>query len=461
MKTDSILHIGFDDTDSRNGMCTTFLAYKIVEYLKKEQVKFLDYPYLIRFNPNIPWKTRGNGAVALKIKTGKPESIKKNVIEFIKKYSAIKDGANPGLVFYQNEKIPSDFSEFGSRALYSLIKRNNAKEFVSKNGLESFYLGNGQGLVGAIGAIGYGFDDYTFELISYRNKSNFGKKREIFKQSVKKMQDMTYPNTFNSFDEEKNRILIAPHGPDPVFFGIRGEDINSVIRGKSLVHSTEKFDGYMIFRTNQGTGDHLKNELDVHELKPFSSGYVIGKVSDVPKMERGGHLIFSISKDDQKINCAVYKPTRLSKIVSKLIKGDMIKVGGGIRKATKNHPRILNVEFLEVLRLEKNMKAVNPLCYTCNKRTKSKGKNQNFECVKCKKTFPNKIFEEIPREIECRLYLPALSAHRHLTRPMQRIGKLNNKIEFDNSRKWFHATKTGQAISQKLEIKINPRKLKH
>ena len=461
MKTDYILHIGFDDTDSRKGMCTTFLAYKIVEYLKKEQVKFLDYPYLIRFNPNIPWKTRGNGAVALKIKTDKPESIKKNVIEFIKKYSAINDGANPGLVFYQSEKIPSHFSEFGHRALCSLIKRNNAKEFVSKNGLESFYLGNGQGLVGAIGAIGYAFDDYTFELISYRNKSNFGKKREIFKHSVKKMQDLTYPNTFNSFDDKKNRILIAPHGPDPVFFGIRGEDINSVIHSKSLVHSPEKFDGYMVFRTNQGTGAHLKNKLDTRDLKPFSSGYISGRISDVPKVEIGGHVIFSIISDDQKINCAVYKPTRLTQIVSKLIKGDVIKVGGGVRKATKNHPRILNVEFLEVLELEKNMKAVNPLCHTCNKRTKSKGKNQGFECVKCKKVFSNKILEEIPREIECRLYVPVISAHRHLTRPMQRIGKLNHKIEFDNSRKWFHISKSGQAINKKLEIKINTRKLEH
>src|SRR5438309_2737595 len=375
MKGSTVLHIGFDDTDSRKGMCTTFLAYKIVEYLKKEQVKFLDYPYLIRFNPNIPWKTRGNGAVALKIKTDKPESIKKNVIEFIKKYSAIKDGANPGLIFYQNEKIPSNFSEFGHRALCSLIKRNNAKEFVSQSGLESFYPGNGQGLIGAIGAVGYAFDDYTFELISYRDESNFGKKREIFKQSVQKMQYLTYPNTFNSFDEEKNRILIAPHGPDPVFFGIRGEDINSVIHGKSLVHSPEKFNGYMVFRTNQGTGAHLKNEFDVHNLKPFSSGYITGRISDVPKVEIGGHVIFSILNDDQKIHCAVYKPTRLTKIVSKLIKGDVIKVGGGIRKATKNHQRILNVEFLQVLRLEKNMKAVNTLCYTCNKRTKSKGKN--------------------------------------------------------------------------------------
>ncbi|MEX0764417.1 MAG: DNA-binding protein, partial [Nitrosopumilaceae archaeon] len=98
MKPNYILHIGFDDTDSRNGMCTTFLAYKIVEYLKKEHAEFLDYPYLIRFNPNIPWKTRGNGAVAIKIKTDRPDTIKKKIIEFIKKYSAINEGANPGLV---------------------------------------------------------------------------------------------------------------------------------------------------------------------------------------------------------------------------------------------------------------------------------------------------------------------------------------------------------------------------
>src|SRR5437879_13585888 len=117
MKTNSILHIGFDDTDSRNGMCTTFLAYKIVKYLKKERVKFLDYPYLVRFNPNIPWKTRGNGAVALKIKTKEPQIIKQNIIKFVKKYSAIEDGENPGLVFYERKDIPKHCTEFGKMAL--------------------------------------------------------------------------------------------------------------------------------------------------------------------------------------------------------------------------------------------------------------------------------------------------------------------------------------------------------
>jgi tRNA(Ile2)-agmatinylcytidine synthase len=455
MKTSSVLHIGFDDTDSRKGMCTTFLAYKIVEYLKKEHVQFLDYPYLIRFNPNIPWKTRGNGAVAIKIKTEKPNSIKKNIIEFIKKYSSINEGANPGLVFYQQEKIPEHFSKFGQLALCQLISRNKAKEFALKNNVESFYLGNGQGLVGAIGAIGYSFDDHTFELISYRDESNFGKKREISKDSVKKMQTLTRSRTFNSFDEEKNRVLIAPHGPDPVLFGVRGEDIESVLKGASMVKASEKFAGYMVFRSNQGTGAHLKNELDVSDLKPFSSGTIVGKVSNKPKIELGGHVIFSVIKDGQEVQCAVYKPTGMTQIAANLIKGDLVKVGGGIRKASKNHQRTLNVEFLQVLELEKNLKLVNPFCHACKKRMKSKGKNQDFECIKCGNTSKRKTLEEIPRGIEKRLYVPIMSAHRHLTRPVQRIGKSNKTINFYDSEKWFHVSSPMK--NHYAEIKIKTR----
>ena len=421
-------------------MCTTFLAYKIVEYLKKEQVQFLDYPYLIRFNPNIPWKTRGNGAVAIKIKTEKTDTIKKNITDFIKRYSAINEGANPGLVFYQQEKIPENFSKFSKVALSQLISRNKAKEFATKNGIESFYLGNGQGLVGSVGAIGYSFDDHTFELISYRDESNFGKKRVISKESVKQMQDSS-SRIFNSFDEEKNRVLIAPHGPDPVLFGVRGEDPESVLKGVSMIKTPEKFAGYMIFRSNQGTGAHLENELDLSDLKPFSSGTIIGKISEPPKIGLGGHVIFSIVKNHKTIQCAVYKPTGLTQIVSKLIKGDLVKVGGGIRKASKNHKRTLNVEFIEVLELEKKQKFVNPLCHFCKKRMKSKGKNQYFECIKCNRTSKQKILEEIPREIEKRFYVPILSAHRHLTRPLQRMGRSNKKIIFSDSKNWFYVSK--------------------
>jgi len=251
------------------------------------------------------------------------------------------------------------------------------------------------------------------------------------------MQQITFPKTFNSFDESKNRILIAPHGPDPVLFGVRGEDPDAVIRGASLVKSKEKFCGYMVFRSNQGTGDHLQNELDVENLKPFSSGYVIGKISTKPKTVLGGHVFFSISKNKITIKCAVYKPTRLAIVAEKLMEGDLIKIGGGIRKSSKKHKQVLNVEFLEVLDLQKHMIMTNPTCMKCNKRMKSKGKNQGYQCSKCGNTGLTKVQQEIPRQIRKQFYLPVVSAHRHLTRPMQRIGKINTDMKFHNSKKWF------------------------
>jgi len=278
LQNDTILHIGIDDTDSPKGMCTTFLSYKIVKFLEKQDIQFMDFPSLIRFNPNIPWKTRGNGAVRLTIKTKNPKKIKNKITHLVASYSDTKNGANPGLVFYQNEKIPVSFHKFSELALWKLISRKQAKQFVSKNNIESFYLGNGQGLVGAISAIGYKFFYHTFELLCYRKKSQFGKNRDISNDSVKKMQSVTFPDTFSSYDIENDRVLITPHGPDPVFYGVRGETIKSVVRASTIVNTDEKLDGYMVFKSNQGTGDHLNNELQVDDLKPFTSGFLVGEV---------------------------------------------------------------------------------------------------------------------------------------------------------------------------------------
>ncbi|MBU7030440.1 MAG: tRNA(Ile2) 2-agmatinylcytidine synthetase, partial [Theionarchaea archaeon] len=62
------VHLGVDSTDSlTKGMCTTYLGMILVRRLLELDVHFVDYPNLIRLNPNIPYKTRGNGAVALRI----------------------------------------------------------------------------------------------------------------------------------------------------------------------------------------------------------------------------------------------------------------------------------------------------------------------------------------------------------------------------------------------------------
>ncbi|WP_455284279.1 hypothetical protein, partial [[Eubacterium] cellulosolvens] len=63
------IHIGIDDTDSLAGGCTTRIAADLVFSLAKKGATFLDHPNLIRLNPNVPWKTRGNGAVCLRIES--------------------------------------------------------------------------------------------------------------------------------------------------------------------------------------------------------------------------------------------------------------------------------------------------------------------------------------------------------------------------------------------------------
>ena len=437
MQNNKILHIGIDDTDSPKGMCTTFLCYEIVKFLEKQEIQFMDFPHLIRFNPNIPWKTRGNGAVRLTIRTKNPKKIKEKITQFVANYSDTKNGANPGLVFFQSKEIPLSFHKFSKLALWKLISRKQAKQFVSKNNVESFYLGNGQGLVGAISAVGYKFSDHTFELLSYRKKSQFGKRRDINKKSVREMQS-ALPETFNSYDYDNNRVLITPHGPDPVFYGIRGETVKSVVKASTIVSTDEKLDGYMIFKSNQGTGDHLKNELQVNDLKPFMSGFLVGEVCNKPVIQQGGHVFFSIQVEDKKIKCAVYKPTKITQVTQDLIPGDKIQIGGGIRKASRNHGRVLNVEFLRVLQLAKHNSSINPTCGKCNKRMKSKGNKQGFECSKCGRKSFLKTTLEIPRKIQCKLYIPSVSAHRHLTRPYQRIKKRNKNIRFNNSIPWIH-----------------------
>src|SRR5688572_14952347 len=59
----NVLLLAFDDTDSRDGGCTTHLAFHVL--LAMPELALSGLPRLVRLNPNVPWKTRGNGAVVL------------------------------------------------------------------------------------------------------------------------------------------------------------------------------------------------------------------------------------------------------------------------------------------------------------------------------------------------------------------------------------------------------------
>jgi tRNA(Ile2)-agmatinylcytidine synthase len=427
------LHIGFDDTDSRTGRCTTHLAFKVTGYLMGRKAELIDYPLLIRLNPNIPWKTRGNGAICLRAKVQDTHSVIDYIRQAIEEGSAIGSGANPGIAFLESSHIPDKLLNFSAVAMCDIMSRQMAEKAAKATGVEYFTFGNGQGLVGALGAMGCLLpSDHTFEMIAYRKQENYGLPRIVDKQKVIQFSRDTYPNTFNNYDDNHKRILITPHGPDPVFFGIRGESPDVVLSALPRLQPEEELEGYMVFRSNQGTNMHLQNELNIAEIKAYTAGYVRCRVSSKPQAIEGGHIIFMVEQAGVEMPAAVYEPTGLANVAAKLEQGDRIKIGCGVRKGTTKHKRILNVEYLSVLELASVFDVLNPVCKMCGKRMKSEGKNKGYQCDKCKFKDQNasKVLIAKERSIKTGFYIPTPKAHRHLTKPLQRCGIEKTNFRF-------------------------------
>jgi len=119
LMTELKLHIGFDDTDSRKGGCTTYVAALIIEKLRRLGVSFTDYPALVRLNPNVPWKTRGNGALCLRIlcEDQLQDKARELVVETVEKEAELNDrGTEPGIVFLKGD-VPSEIKAFAERTI--------------------------------------------------------------------------------------------------------------------------------------------------------------------------------------------------------------------------------------------------------------------------------------------------------------------------------------------------------
>ena len=69
---------------------------------------------------------------------------------------------------------------------------------------------------------------------------------------------------------------------------------------------------------------------------------------------------------------------------------------------------------------------------------KSKGKNQGYQCIKCGSKSSSKKIIKLPRLISKTLYIPTISAHRHLTRPKQRLRTINQKNQFSKKNSMDH-----------------------
>lgn len=415
----NILHVGIDDTDSPDGMCTTFLASQIINKLNEKGIELLDYPRLIRLNPFARFKTRGNGGVSFKIENDdKADLAKEIVLSEVEKLSMFDcDNTNPGVIFYDGE-ITKEMQDYAFRAIYEFITIDEAEAFGKSVGCEIHKFKKGRGIIGSIAAISLPLTDYTFELLAYRSSDNYGTKRKINYESVYRMDKETFPDTFENIDYGENYIAIEPKTPCPVLYGIRSNTVESLETAKGIVEVGEPIVDSCIFKTNQHTDMHIQKTPNIVSMKQFGCYEVIGKVKNKPKIIDGGHMFFYIQDESGEIECGAYEPTKgFRSVVSDLHPGDVIRVFGGI-----GEQNTFNIEKFQVIDLN-DIEYENPIC-ECGKRMTSAGKNKGFKCKKCGRKIESdeKVPVVIARNlIKSQFYETPVSARRHLSKPLCRM----------------------------------------
>ncbi len=407
-----MLHIGIDDTDSaKQGMCTTYIAALAKEKLEKLGV--VREIRLVRLNPNIKYKTRGNASVAIAIETDKVREVKKAVINIVKDNAVFSDpNTNPGVVFFEGE--PEVLRDFYFRALRDIVTIEEAETLAEAEGAEYIKYKLGRGIIGALAAIGADLEEHTFEAIAYRARKNWGKPRNLDKKSVFEMDALTFPLTFNNIDHSEDKVLIAPHTPCPVLFGIRGFSDEVVRNAIEMITVDEKVEKVQIFKTNQGTDAHLQKVESIAEVRPYSSIVVEGTVIKKPWIISGGHVFFEIEDRTGILRCAAFEPTKnFREVILRLIEGDRVVAHGGV---SNKSVLTVNLEKLYVKKLVKERK-VNPACPMCGKNMESSGRGQGYRCRKCGTRAQEKVMETFERYIEEKLYSAPPIAMRHLSKP--------------------------------------------
>ncbi|MDF1556686.1 MAG: tRNA(Ile)(2)-agmatinylcytidine synthase [ANME-2 cluster archaeon] len=415
--------IGIDDTDSSNGMCTTYLTAVLIDQLK-ELGTINGMPHLIRLNPNIKYKTRGNAALSLEIyaSPGKEQCIMDTATSLVEEMADMEDdNTNPGIVFLLDEiKQDKEFIKvleaFMWRAMQDVLTVNDARIFISRFGLAHRGFKNGRGLIGALAASGAavcGLPDHTYEMIAYRRPENFGTLRNIDHDSVFRADTITYPYTWDTVDIANNTVVFAPHSPDPVLFGIRGDNIQSIQQAFDMIES-EKIGRTILYMTNQGTDLHL---LDGHicDIMEDRSYCVNGIVLEHPRTIEGGHTFFTLAEEGGTVECSAFEPTKgFRQVVRQLMPGDKVKVYGSVQNRT------LNLEKIDIIELSIQDIVQNPLCPSCGRRMKSAGHTQGFRCKRCGTSDHEVSRNPVNRSIEPGIYEVPPSARRHISLPLVR-----------------------------------------
>ncbi|SFC41310.1 tRNA(Ile2) 2-agmatinylcytidine synthetase [Halobiforma haloterrestris] len=423
--------VGLDDTDSRErGMCTTYVARRVAQRLRGEiEGASVERLLLVRLNPAVEYKTRGNAALAIHADCD-PDRAFEIARECLESLAETADErTHPGLVVADGDPgaVPDDVAGFARRAVGEELPLADATARCDRHGFRTWHAGNGRGRIGALAAVGAwaAVDEWTYEYISYREPKRWGTPREVDDESVFAAADWGYPEAWDTVDREEGETVCVPHTPGPILHGIRGDDPETV-RAVADRIDAEPVAESQLFVTNQGTDAHVRavdDDCSVADVRDGRAYRLEARVASEPETRRGGHVFFEVvdpgatgSDDAARLECAAFEPTkRFRDRVRALRVGDRITVCGEVANGT------LKLEKFAVRDLVETELAT-PICPDCERTMESAGRNQGYRCRDCETTAATKREVPIDRDLEEGWYEVPPCARRHVAKPLVRGG---------------------------------------
>jgi len=411
--------IGIDDTDSRErGMCTTYVAAMLADRIRREGGD-VERVLLVRLNPAVEHKTRGNAALAVHCDLD-PERARTLGDAALDRAETGDDRTNPGLVVAPcgPGDVPDAVVAFARRAVRSYLDRERARERCADAGFGTASRGNGRGLIGALAAVGAwrAFEEWTYERLAYREAERWGTTREVDRDSVFAAAGAWYPTVWDTVDRAEGTAVCVPRTPCPVLYGIRGDDPAAVTQVAADIAS-EPVAHSQLFVTNQGTDAHLRQGT-LGGLRDGRAYRVTGTVVDPPETREGGHVFCTLGTqtDGGQVELAAFEPTkRFRDRVRQLRAGDRITACGEVSDGTL---KLEKFAVRELVRTER----VTPDCPDCGRSMESAGRDAGYRCRDCDTVAPGKVEQPIERDLAEGWYEVPPVARRHVAKPLVRGG---------------------------------------
>jgi tRNA(Ile2)-agmatinylcytidine synthase len=418
----SVTIIGVDDTDSRRrGMCTTYLAARIAERIAAAGGR-VDERLLIRLNPAVERKTRGNAALAIHtdLDADRAAELARDELEPLAETDDPRTA--PGLVVTDCEaaEVPDAVTQFARNAVREMHDLDDALALADDAGFHTVGWAGGHGRIGALAAVGAAgtFSEWTYELIAYREFDRCGTPREVDEETLFAAADDAYPEAWDTVDRGEAEAVCVPSAPGPILYGLRGDDPEALREMASKIDS-EPVERTALFRTNQGTDAHLRDVAtdDLATLDDGRAYRVDCVVAGQPETREGGHVFVPIrGESGDPIAAAAFEPTkRFRDRVRALRTGDELTVCGEVSDGT------LKLEKFAVRALDRTELAT-PTCPDCGNRMSSAGRDQGYRCRDCGTSAPRKVAVDVERDLELGWYEVPPCARRHVAKPLVRGG---------------------------------------